>query len=54
MSEKQKFDLVVIGSGPGGYIAAIRGAQRGLKTALVEAGELGALASIGGVSRRRP
>ncbi len=41
MSEKQKFDLVVIGSGPGGYIAAIRGAQRGLKTALVEAGELG-------------
>jgi dihydrolipoamide dehydrogenase len=30
------FDLVVIGSGPGGYVAAIRGAQLGLKTALVE------------------
>tara|TARA_B100000965_G_scaffold406801_1_gene448804 strand:+ start:5682 stop:7085 length:1404 start_codon:yes stop_codon:yes gene_type:complete len=30
------FDLIVIGSGPGGYVAAIRGAQLGLKTALVE------------------
>ena len=30
------FDLLVIGSGPGGYIAAIRGAQLGLSTALVE------------------
>ena len=35
MSDKN-FDLVVIGSGPGGYVAAIRGAQLGLKTALVE------------------
>jgi dihydrolipoamide dehydrogenase len=35
MSENN-FDLVVIGSGPGGYVAAIRGAQLGLKTALVE------------------
>lgn len=32
----KEFDLVVIGAGPGGYVAAIRGAQRGLKTALVE------------------
>ena len=31
-----QFDLLVIGSGPGGYIAAIRGAQLGLNTALVE------------------
>jgi dihydrolipoamide dehydrogenase len=30
------FDLVVIGSGPGGYVAAIRAAQLGLRTALVE------------------
>ena len=30
------FDLVVIGSGPGGYVAAIRAAQLGLKTALIE------------------
>ncbi|GHB98152.1 dihydrolipoyl dehydrogenase [Cerasicoccus arenae] len=30
------YDLLVIGSGPGGYVAAIRGAQLGMKTALVE------------------
>src|SRR5213592_2604620 len=32
----EKFDVVIIGSGPGGYIAAIRAGQLGLKTALVE------------------
>jgi dihydrolipoamide dehydrogenase len=32
----QKFDVVVIGAGPGGYVAAIRAAQLGLKTACVE------------------
>ena len=32
----QKFDVVVIGAGPGGYVAAIRCAQLGLKTACVE------------------
>ncbi len=32
----EKFDLIVIGSGPGGYVAAIRAAQRGLKVACVE------------------
>lgn len=31
-----KYDVVVIGSGPGGYVAAIRSAQLGLKTAIVE------------------
>jgi dihydrolipoamide dehydrogenase len=35
MSENN-FDLIVIGSGPGGYVAAIRGAQLGLKTAIIE------------------
>ncbi|MGX7593569.1 dihydrolipoyl dehydrogenase [Candidatus Karelsulcia muelleri] len=35
------FDLIVIGSGPGGYVAAIRAAQLGLKTAIVEKHELG-------------
>src|SRR5579885_1772320 len=35
------FDCVVIGSGPGGYVAAIRAAQLGLKTAVVEKGEIG-------------
>jgi dihydrolipoamide dehydrogenase len=37
----ETFDLIVIGSGPGGYVAAIRGAQLGLKVACVEAEELG-------------
>ncbi len=32
----ERFDLVVIGSGPGGYVCAIRAAQLGLRTALVE------------------
>ena len=35
------YDLIVIGSGPGGYVAAIRGAQLGLKTAVVECAALG-------------
>jgi dihydrolipoamide dehydrogenase len=30
------FDLIIIGAGPGGYVAAIRAAQLGLKTACVE------------------
>lgn len=33
---KKEYDVVVIGSGPGGYVAAIRAAQLGLKTACVE------------------
>lgn len=33
---KREFDVVVIGSGPGGYVAAIRAAQLGLKTACIE------------------
>jgi dihydrolipoamide dehydrogenase len=37
----QSFDVVVIGSGPGGYVAAIRSAQLGLKTAIVEREFLG-------------
>ena len=35
MAEEQ-FDVVVIGGGPGGYVAAIRAAQLGLKTACIE------------------
>ncbi len=35
------FDLVVIGAGPGGYVAAIESAKKGMKTALVESRELG-------------
>ena len=37
------FDLVVIGAGPGGYVAAIRAAQLGLKTAVVEKEHLGGI-----------
>ncbi len=37
------FDLVVIGSGPGGYVAAIRAAQLGMKTAIVERELLGGI-----------
>src|SRR5437868_15427531 len=32
----EHFDVVVLGSGPGGYVAAIRAAQLGLKTAIIE------------------
>lgn len=35
------YDLVVIGSGPGGYVAAIRASQLGLKTAIIEKAEMG-------------
>jgi len=37
------FDLIVIGSGPGGYVAAIRASQLGMKTAIVERAELGGI-----------
>ncbi|KAB2833472.1 MAG: FAD-dependent oxidoreductase, partial [Candidatus Brocadia sp.] len=39
--ENSAFDLVVIGGGPGGYSAAIRAAQLGIKTALVEKDKVG-------------
>jgi len=38
-----KYDLIVIGSGPGGYVAAIRASQLGLKTAVVERSEIGGI-----------
>ncbi|MEK3934281.1 dihydrolipoyl dehydrogenase [Sporosarcina sp. FSL W7-1349] len=37
----QEYDVVILGGGTGGYVAAIRAAQLGLKTALVEKGKLG-------------
>ena len=39
--KKEAFELVVIGGGPGGYVAAIRAAQLGKKTALIEVREIG-------------
>ncbi|SDG95418.1 dihydrolipoyl dehydrogenase [Roseospirillum parvum] len=47
MAEQRKaepaFQVAVVGSGPGGYVAAIRAAQLGLRTAIVEAAELGGI-----------
>src|SRR5829696_10412078 len=37
------FDVLIIGSGPGGYVTAIRAAQLGLKTAIVERAHLGGI-----------
>lgn len=38
-----KYDLIVIGSGPGGYVAAIRASQLGMKVGVVERSELGGI-----------
>src|SRR5271154_335240 len=40
---ESSYDCIVIGSGPGGYVAAIRASQLGLKTAVVERDRLGGL-----------
>ncbi len=37
------FDVIIIGSGPGGYVTAIRAAQLGFKTAIVERDYLGGI-----------
>ncbi|MCC6384466.1 MAG: dihydrolipoyl dehydrogenase [Bacteroidia bacterium] len=37
------YDVIIIGSGPGGYVAAIRASQLGMKTAIVERAELGGI-----------
>jgi dihydrolipoamide dehydrogenase len=43
MSNGNSFDLILVGGGPGGYVAAIRAAQLGLKTAVVEREHLGGI-----------
>ncbi len=40
-TQNYNYDVIVIGAGPGGYVAAIRAAQLGLKTAIVERENLG-------------
>jgi dihydrolipoamide dehydrogenase len=41
VSDTTVYDLVIIGSGPGGYVAAVRAGQLGMKTAIIESGALG-------------
>lgn len=41
MNIEKEYDLIVVGGGPGGYVAAIKAAQKGLKTACVEMNKLG-------------
>lgn len=41
MPEKSAYDVIVIGSGPGGYVTAVRAAQLGFKTAVVEKDQIG-------------
>ena len=43
-NSESSFDLVIVGSGPGGYVAAIRAAQLGMKVACIENEKLGAYA----------
>ena len=45
MSETS-FDVIVIGSGPGGYVTAIRASQLGFKTAIVEKADLGGVCPV--------
>lgn len=37
------YDLIIIGSGPAGYVAAIRAGQTGLKTAIIEKNQIGGM-----------
>ncbi|MEO1237273.1 MAG: dihydrolipoyl dehydrogenase [Planctomycetota bacterium] len=48
----QTHDLLVIGAGPAGYVAAIRGAQLGLDVACVDKGEVGGKPALGGTCLR--
>ncbi len=43
MADAQQFDIVVLGGGPGGYVAAIRAAQLGMKAAVIEREHLGGI-----------
>ena len=46
------YDVIVLGSGPGGYVTAIRASQLGLKTAIVEKESLGGVCLNWGCGRR--
>lgn len=50
----EEYDLVILGGGTGGYVAAIRAAQLGLKTAIVEKASSEGHAFIKGAYRLKP
>ena len=45
----ENYDVIIIGSGPGGYVSAIRASQLGLKTAIIEKESLGGICLNWGV-----
>ena len=45
----KKYDVLILGGGPGGYVAAIRSAQLGKRTAIVESKRLGGICLNWGV-----
>ena len=47
------YDIVIIGAGPGGYVAALRAAQLGMKTAVVERDSVGGTCLNWGAFRAR-
>ena len=47
------YDIVIIGAGPGGYVAALRAAQLGMKTAVVERDSVGGTCLNWGASQAR-
>lgn len=47
------YDVVILGGGTGGYVAAIRASQLGLKTAIVEKNKMGVLACMRAVFRQK-
>lgn len=50
----QTYDVIVVGSGPGGYPAAIRASQLGLKVAIIEKELLGGICLTGAVFLQKP
>ena len=49
-----EYDVIVLGSGPGGYVTAIRASQLGFKTAIVEKENLGGYVLTGVVYLQKP
>ncbi len=50
----KQYDLIIIGAGPGGYVAAKKAAKLGMSVVIVDKGDVGSHVSTGGVSRLKP